>query len=167
MQDWFGFYALTGGAAATLLGLLFVAVSINAPLILGPGRESTRRMAEQAFQNYSAVIVISLVALFPRITVAHFGLAVLGVTAASGAWALIRLYLTLARPDGGSRTYSLRRHLPSIAAFGMLLYSAATMFISSEDHRDLLASAIVVLLSSATLVAWELLVRISEVRETN
>jgi hypothetical protein len=49
----------------------------------------------------------------------------------------------------------------------MLLYSAATMFISSEDHRDLLASAIVVLLSSATLVAWELLVRISEVRETN
>ena len=35
MQAWSSYYATIGGAAATLLGLLFVAVSVNASAALG------------------------------------------------------------------------------------------------------------------------------------
>ncbi len=36
MQSWQQFYEMIGGAGATLLGLLFVSVSLNAEQILGP-----------------------------------------------------------------------------------------------------------------------------------
>jgi hypothetical protein len=133
MQNWFGFYAVTGGAAATLLGLLFVAVSLNAAQILGAGRESPRRLAEQAFQNYSTVIVVSLLALFPDLTPTHFGLAVIGVTTASGVWVLVRLYFTVTTSKGGARRYFLRRQLGSLIGFALLLFSSATMLLSRGD----------------------------------
>jgi hypothetical protein len=166
LQDWFGFYALTGGVAATLLGLLFVAVSINAARILGPGHDSTRRMAEQAFQNYSTVIVTSLLALIPKFTLAHFALVVLCVSGASAVWVVVRFYLTLTGSEDGLRKYSLRRHAPSILGFGLLIYSAINMGVMGGDSRNLLASAIIVLLTSATVVSWELLVRMSEARQS-
>jgi hypothetical protein len=60
MQVWFGFYAVAGGAAATLMGLLFVAVSINAAAILNEARGHLQRLAEQAFQNCATVLLVSL-----------------------------------------------------------------------------------------------------------
>jgi hypothetical protein len=68
MQGWLEFYAVTAGAAATLLGLLFVAVSINATVILGEAREDSKRLVEQAFQNYLAVLLVSLLAIVPALT---------------------------------------------------------------------------------------------------
>jgi hypothetical protein len=73
MQGWLGFYAVTAGAAATLMGLLFVVVSINGAAILGGGHHHSRRLAEQAFQNYVAVLVVSLLALFPDLSNTQFG----------------------------------------------------------------------------------------------
>ena len=98
MQGWFGFYAAIGGFAATLLGLLFVAVSINAAAILGNAHENSKRLAEQAFQNYLAVMMVALLAIFPTLEISTLGFATLAVTAVWAAWVLIRSYLTLMRP---------------------------------------------------------------------
>ena len=67
MHDWFTFYAVIGAASATLTGLLFVALSMNAAVALSRGPEGSRRLAEQAFENYLAVLMVSLLALFPDI----------------------------------------------------------------------------------------------------
>lgn len=64
MQDWSGFYT-AAGAAATLLGLLFVAISINVES-LAQGHENSRRLAEQGFHNYFAVLVVALGGAFSR-----------------------------------------------------------------------------------------------------
>ena len=96
MQGWFGFYSVIGAFAATLLGLLFVAVSINAAAILGDIHE--RRLAEQAFQNYLAVMTVSLLAIFPTLEIPTLGFVTLAVTAVWAAWVLIRSYLALRRP---------------------------------------------------------------------
>ncbi len=162
MESWSAFYAVTGGVSATLMGLLFVAVSINAGVILGEGRENTRRLAEQAFQSYFAVILVSLVALFPGIDINEFGVAVLGLTLASGGWVLVRLFMTLTNPSREYRMHSLRRYMSSLIGFGMLLFSAARMSLHRGDSRNLLAISTIVLLSSATLVSWELLIRLSQ-----
>ena len=162
METWSAFYAVTGGASATLLGLLFVAVSINAGIILGAGRESTRRLAEQAFQSYSSVILVSLLALFPGIGFKEFGIAILCVTSASAGWVVVRLFMTLSNSARGRRVYWLRRYSSSLIGFGLLLFSAARMSLHRGDSRNLLAISTIVLLSTSTLVAWELLVRLSQ-----
>jgi hypothetical protein len=162
MQSWSTFYAVSGGAAATLLGLLFVAVSMNAAAVLRDTHGDSQRLAEQAFQNYLTVLLISLLALFPQIKLSEFGASTLGLTALSVFWVLVRLYLVLTKPlDLRSKLFSFRRHLLSLAGFVMLIVSAVRMITTSEDHRIWIAVGIVVLVAAATTVSWELLARIA------
>jgi hypothetical protein len=161
MQPWFEFYAVIGGAAAALLGLLFVTISINAAATLGVGHENSRRLAEQAFQNYLFVVLISLLALFPDMTAPTFGLVILCVTALRIVWMFGRLYLTVTRPtDNESRLHAFRRHLLSLVGFAMLTVAAARMALNDGDNRNLFAIATITLLFSATEVSWILLLRL-------
>jgi hypothetical protein len=167
MQIWFGFYSVMGGSAATLLGLLFVAVSINAAAIWGDVQGNSKRLAEQAFQNYLAVMLVSLLAIFPTLDISELGFVTLAATALWGVWVLIRLYLALTRPyESGLRVQSLRRQFSSLVGFGMLMVAALRMAFYLGDGRSLFAAATIVLLFSATTVSWELLRRITRVKLT-
>ena len=168
MQPWFGFYAVTGGASATLLGLLFVSVSMNLAATLGPAHEGSKRLAEQAFQNYLAVLLISLLVFFPQIKLSTFGLVTLCVTAVWTFWVLARFYLAIAKPiDHEPRFHALRRHFSSVVGFGILSITALRMALNQGDDRSWFASAIIVLLFSATMVSWELLVRIARTAQAD
>ena len=163
MLVWFQFYAVAAGASAALLGLLFVAVSMNAHAVLGAGHENTRRLAEQAFQNYLAVLLVSLLAVFPGMSITDFAVATMCATVAQTGWVLVRVYLALASDaERGSRFYALRRHLTSLIGFGMVLGAGLDMVLTREDHRGWIGAAIMVLLLSATTVSWELLVRLAK-----
>jgi hypothetical protein len=165
LANWTEFYSVTATAAASLLGLLFVTVSINANESLGPGQGVAKRSAEQAFQNYLAALVVSLLALIPDMRPKTLGYAVMAVTLLWGTWACIRFFLVL-RENAGieSRRKLLRRHGTSILAFALLLYAGVTMRLGSDTERDMLAAALILLLSSATMVSWQLLLLIARRR---
>jgi hypothetical protein len=166
MEKWIGFYALIGGAAATLMGLLFVAVSLNADVILGEKHQNSRRLAQQAFQNYLAVMLVSLLSLFPSLDTHELGVITLSATAVSGVWVVVRVYMALTRPsDRASRLYWIRRQIPSVLGFGMLLFAATKMALDTGDSsRNLYASATIVLLVGATTVSWELLIGLAVIK---
>jgi hypothetical protein len=162
MQTWSQLYSVTGASAATLLGLLFVAMSISAPAARGKMHQNTRHLADQAFQNYLVVMLVSLFAIFPSLTLRELGLATLGLTALRAVWAVIRLYWAAMKPyEAGSRLQSLRRQVLSLVGFALLIYSALCMALDRGDTRTTFAVANVTLLLSATTGAWELLLRIA------
>jgi hypothetical protein len=162
MQAWYEFYSVLGGAAAALLGLLFVAVSINASAILSEAHSHSRHLAEQAFQNYVSVLLVSVFALFPALSLSEFGFVTLGVTAVSGVWVIVRLYLVSAKPRAaGARVQSLRRQILSLLGFTMLIYAAVRMAFNMGDSRSTLAVATVLLLLAATRVSWDLLLTVA------
>lgn len=161
MQAWSVVFSVTGASAATLLGLLFVAVSIHSGS-LGSMHQNSRLMAEQAFQNYLLVMLVSLLALFPSLSLAELGYATLGLTALRSVWVMLRMYRAALQPYGGtSRLHSLRRLFSSLIGFALLIAASARMVRGSGDPRTMFASAILILLFSATIVAWELLLRIA------
>ena len=162
MQAWSTFYATIGAASATLLGLLFVAVSVNAVAALGAGDRLTSAMTEQAFQNYLAVLLVALLALFPDLSPQTFGIVALLALASRGAWLAIRLY-QIARLAAPRRLtiHAARRHLTSVLGFALLLIATFSMARGRTDDYHTLASATIVLLFSATTVSWELLRRIA------
>ncbi len=165
MQAWSSFYGVIGTAAATLMGLLFVAVSMNAVVALSKGRQGFRRITEQAFENYLAVLMVSLLALYPDMRLIMFGRIILAVTATWTLWVLVRLYQAAAqRTAHETRLRATRRHLSTLIGFGLLIYSAGRMAVDGTDTRDTLAAAVIVLLFSATEKAWELLNRIARVQ---
>lgn len=162
MQAWFNFYAVIGAVAATLMGLLFVATSMNAVAALSRGPQGSRRLAEQAFENYLAVLMVSLLALFPDMSLISFGRVTLVVTATWIVWVLVRLYQAAAMPSvHETRPAAIRRHLSTLIGFGLLIYAAGRMALDGGDTRDTLAAANIVLLFSATEKAWGLLNRIA------
>lgn len=165
MQGWFDFYAVIGAAAATLTGLLFVAMSMNTVAALSKGPEGSRRLAEQAFENYLAVLMVSLLALFPDMSLTTFGRTTLLVTATWTVWVVVRLYQAAAVASvHETRLTAIRRHLSTLIGFGLVIYAAARMALGGTDTRDTLASAAIVLLFSATEKAWGLLNRIATIK---
>jgi hypothetical protein len=165
MQPWTQFYAAVATASATLLGLLFVAVSINVSAAFGPDEAVSRRLTEQAFQNYLAVMMVAFLALFPGIETRTFGMVALSTTATWSIWVVIRFCQTLTqRLERRHWIYSVRRHISSVIGFAILLVSAFRMALNRGTSYDLLAASTLVLMFSATTVSWELLRRIANRR---
>ena len=170
MQAWSTFYSVIGTAAAALMGLLFVVISVNAPETLGPGRDVSRRLAEQAFQNYLVVLIASLLALMPAMSTRTFAWVVLAVIAIWIAWVFIRIYQVLAGPGHlDTRLSNVRRHVPSLIGFGLVTYSALDMTLTQDDEHHLFASGTIVLLFAATAVSWQFLgaVAMAEAKNKN
>ncbi len=162
MQGWATYYATIGAASATLLGLLFVAVSVNAAAALGDRAPLTRAMTEQAFQNYLAVMLVALLALFPQIEPRTFAAICFFAAAGRAVWVGLRLYQTLAHKTAPPPLWlALRRHLSAIVGFGLLLFASGRMALGRGTDFNEMAAATLVLLFSATTVSWELLRRIA------
>jgi hypothetical protein len=165
MQAWSSFYAVIGAMAATLMGLLFVAMSMNAVAALSRGPQGSRRLAEQALENYLAVLMVSLLALFPDMRLITFGRIILLVTGTWTMWVVVRLYQAATEPSvHETRPAAIRRHVSTLIGFGLLIYSAGRMALDGNDMGDTLAAANIVLLFSATEKAWGLLNRIAAVK---
>ncbi len=165
MQTWTTFYEMIGGAAATLLGLLFVSVSLNAEAILGPAHKHSKRLAEQAFQNYMCVLLVSLLVCFPGMHPDSLGYSVLWTTGIWGIWVVSRMYLVFAEPLAGeTRLRALRRYLPTAMGFAALIYGGVLLLRGHGDYTDFIAIGAILLLIAATVVSWELLIRIAEQR---
>jgi small-conductance mechanosensitive channel len=65
LQDWQNLYMLTGTASATLIGLLFVAISLGGYLPAKEARDYIRTFVEPTLINYAQVLFLSCFALMP------------------------------------------------------------------------------------------------------
>ena len=76
LHDWQNFYILTGTAAATLIGLLFVAISIGGYIPEKEARAYTRTFVDPILINYAQVLILSCLALMPLQNALVFPIAV-------------------------------------------------------------------------------------------
>jgi hypothetical protein len=163
MSAWHEFYDVVASLAATLLGLLFVSVSLNAEVILGSRNKHSKRLAEQAFSNYLGALVISLIVLIPNISDRDFGVSLLFLCLSGGLWVLVRTFQSATELSWEfSHFTSLRRFIAPAAAFGILGYAGFEMVWGHGEVRGSIAAGVMVLLISATVGAWDLLIRIGE-----
>ena len=166
ITEWKDYYNLQGTAGATLMGLLFVAVALNSDLILSNEHPQTKLRSEQAFQNYMTVVVISHIFLFPGVTRQAVALALILQSAIMVGLAAYRLFRTAQhRDDTVDPTHHWRRLLPSLVAHGLILYGCKRVLTKGEaDAIQFLGFGTLLLLISATVTSWEMLVRIAEIR---
>ena len=166
MNAWSNFYSVLGGATATLLGLLFVAISLNARQTFGKAYAASSRLAEQAFQNYLAVLAVSLLALIPGISVPTFASVAIGVTGLYAVYVVVRVWQATASSTAGetrtTRYQIVRRYVSSLVGFGMMIVAAILMASKQVMELNLFAAATIVLLFSATEVSWAFLKRVAQ-----
>jgi hypothetical protein len=162
LADWHEFYALLGTAAAALVALLFVAVSIGTS-VLTPEPESRRNtstyMSPVVF-HYANVLFLSLIALVPTQSWQSFGL-VIGVASIGSVIYSIVIAVRVHRnaisdlPD--RLCYGA---IPALCyATGMAV--ALLLFAKNPAGLDLLAGAALLLLVINIRNAWDLMISLA------
>lgn len=163
MQGWHDFYMVAGGASATLVGLLFVGLSLHLRVVVS--RPEVRSLASVTLANFGLVLLIALFALIPQ-QATSFGDALI----ISGAITIGIVGPSL-RAASRSPTRTLR--IPRLfVRFGVsaLAYAgavAAGVLILRGDYGTGLGwlAAVSVTLNVVSLRnSWDLLVTVGEAR---
>ena len=166
--SWHDFFLATAGGAAALLGLLFVAVSLNLDDIARVDRLDLRLLAEQAFSNFLFALAVALFLLVP----APYAnpASVEGMLVSIGIVGLVRISRRARRALRHGRLawgplYIVRRlGAPAWANVCLLL---AALLLARADLGAfywLLAGTFVFVLSAADS-SWDLLIRVGAERQ--
>jgi hypothetical protein len=157
------FFTVSATAVASLIGLLFVAVSVAPGRTVGKGAPASRRaVAENAFTTLLNAFLVSLIALLPT---APLSLGVLVVTGSTLVGSLRTLVLMIVgqRKSGVSWANLLRQLMLPVSmlvvlgfefAWGISVYGKLTL---SADEVGTLAVILIVLEGLAIVRAWELI----------
>jgi hypothetical protein len=141
-KEWHDFYVLVGTAGATLLALLFVAVSLGAGFLTEKRQLATRTFMSPVAVHFSSVFFLSAVALFPSHQ-ANFFAAVIGATAVIGA--IISTYTTIQVV-----WTDMTNHMEDYLAYGLLpvvgyialLAAALSIYLEKDFGLNALAGAL-------------------------
>ena len=88
LQGWQGFYQLAGTAAATLIGLIFLAFSLGARLVPAEDNTAMRAFVVPIVIHFGAVLVVSALMLIPDYTALSLGLTLLAAGLAGLAFSV-------------------------------------------------------------------------------
>jgi hypothetical protein len=156
LDHWHDFFVLVGTAGATLVALLFVAVSLGAGVLTDKRAAATRAFFSPVVVHFTAVFFICAVGLFPAHKPATFA-AMVGACAAIGGG--ISLFTTVELLRHRWTSY-LQDHvsygfLPAVA-YAALLVAAAMVFGEHDYAMVVLACSLLLLLIVNIRNAWDL-----------
>ena len=156
LKEWHDFYVLVGTAGATLLALLFVAVSLGVGLLTDEPHSATHTFMSPVVVHFTTVFFLSAVALCPWHQAKYFA-ALIGVTALIGA--ILSTYITVrvVRTD-------LTNYLEDYLAYGLLpglgylalLAAAVSIYLERDFGLHALAGALLLLAIVNIRNAWDL-----------
>jgi hypothetical protein len=158
LADWQVFFAGQLGAGATLVGLLFVGLSLNLARILAAPTLPLR--AEIALILVMLQLVVASLALIPGQPALAFGIeaaAVAGLVWCVTAW----LSLRMLRAGPGWRTRQAANFALLQAAVLPLLAGGLLAAFERPAGLGLIAAGMILCIVKATLDAWVLLVEIN------
>jgi hypothetical protein len=156
LESWHDFFVLLGTAGATLLALLFVAVSLGAGFLSDSRAGATRAFFSPVVVHFSAVFFLSAVALMPGHRPGFFAV-VIGICALAGLSVALYATIQLLRHDWTKyKQDHLAYGLLPTVAYLALLVAAEMIWVENEFAVDVLAGALLVLLLVNVRNAWDL-----------
>ena len=158
LQPWHDFYALIGTAAATLVGLTFVAASVGTGVFTQERHVGLRTFLSPTVVAFSAVLATSLLAAAPvsdpRILAAL--VAGLGVAGLAYSWRVWRRMVASGIANQIDREDRLWYVAAPPVAYAALAAAGVTIGLAAQAAGDLLATAACLLLLAGVRNAWDM-----------
>jgi hypothetical protein len=156
LKEWREFYLLIGTAGATLLALLFVAVSLGAGYISDRQAVGTRTFMSPVVIHFTSVFFISAIALVPTHQATFFA-TLIGATAVIGASvsAVITALVVRTNLTTYVQDYFAYGLLPAVSYLALLI-AALLIYLHNEFALDVLAGALLVLTIVNIRNVWDL-----------
>jgi hypothetical protein len=135
LKEWHDFYLLVGTAGATLLALLFVAVSLGTGFLTEERQEATRTFLSPVVIHFTSVFFLSAVALFPSHQ-AKFFAALIGTTALIGATVSTYITVQVERTDMTNymEDYFAYGIFPGLGYLALRLWSISASLAGCFQH---------------------------------
>ena len=160
-STWQNFYLLAGTAAATLIGLMFVAVTFGAGLVREESATSARAFLDPPFTHFVTVLFIACVMLIPTLSPMLLGAALL-VAATLRTFALVGVHRRMREAHQRYNDVELSDWMLGIvlpgACYGGLLASGIGFVAERAAAFTGLAVVIVTILLVGVFGAWELVI---------
>lgn len=161
LEPWHTFLATIATAAAALMGLLFLGLSVNLRVLAAPGNAELRYVARATFLAYFGPFIASVLALIPQeprplgvellIWSAVLVVAAVGVTR-------LRRAAAASRSGAQRRLYVLDVVVGWVLIIGRI--GSALAFVAEEPWAiGVLAAVVVLALAYAIFNSWELVFR--------
>ena len=156
LKEWHEFFLLLGTAGATLLALLFVAVSLGTGYLTEQRQAGTRTFMSPVVIHFATVFFISSIALVPSHRAPFFATLV-GATAAIGIAVSTFITREVIRTDmtGDWRDYLAYGLLPALSYLGQLV-AAVMIYLENGYALDMLGGALLLLALINIRNAWDL-----------
>jgi hypothetical protein len=156
LKEWHDFYLLVGTVSATLLGLMFIAVSLGVGFLTEQRTAATRTFMSPIVVHLTSVFFLGAIALFPWHRTEFFA-SLIGTTAVVGA--IISTYITIQVV----RT-NMTNYLEDYIAYGLLpglsylalLASGVLIYLEKEFGLHAFAGALLLLEIVNIRNAWDL-----------
>jgi hypothetical protein len=161
IQRWHDFYIVAGTASATLVGLMFVGLSLHLRVVVS--HSEVRSLARVTLANFGLLLFVSLFLVIPEGSSAAgtelvvSGLVSLGVTAPSLV-AAIRTETRTLRPI----RILLRIASSALAYVGVIVAGILLRGGSAQTAMTLLVVVVVLVLFTSLRNSWDLLVSVGE-----
>ena len=164
-EAWNDFYLMAGTAAVTLVGLLFVALSLHVVILFQPEHRDFRMLAAEAFQGYLYVLITSLLFLLPvndsHFTILIYGflnLVMLGRTAVRAP-----SFFTAHKAKGGPANQRWRFFVPALA-YLLGLLAIFQIWTGQPNAGFGLFAPVAMMLAASTRTSWDLLEYVGKTR---
>jgi hypothetical protein len=164
--EWHEFFLMTGTAAVTLAGLLFVAISLHVETLIHESRAHLLSLARAILMSYVMVLTFSLMMLVPAQSMRVVGMemTVAGVVFAVVTARELRSQTGVDHPEFPRRLL-LRRILPMLIGYGLIAMTGASIVVLRVPEFFYYSiGAFCMLLGNAAGASWDLLVRTARIR---
>lgn len=161
LLGWHDFYSITGAAAASLVGLLFVGLSLHLRVVVT--RPEVQSLARVTLTGFSVTLVVALLMVVPRVNdPSSIGWDLVGLGAVGGALVVRSL---VAGVRSQYRTLSVQRLLlrfgsSAIAIVGVIAMGGVFVANDYQDGLAWLSGVAIFLLLTSLRNSWDLLVSV-------
>jgi multidrug transporter EmrE-like cation transporter len=169
IDSWRDFYMLPGSASATLVGLIFVAVTLHIDVIAEAKKSSDIRMlAEEIFINFLMILSFAFIFLIPSDTPTGVGYPLLILGTIQIVHTAI-LWLRFLRSRGEHRVFASSMILsglliPNTICYLTLIVIGADVLQGGTHYLGWMVMVIVWLTISAVKNTWHLMMRVAELK---
>jgi len=159
---WQNFESLAGSIAATLLGLLFVAVSIRPALFGQEEHPALLSIAAKSLGLFMLVIMIALAFQIPDIRPRGMGIVLAALAVISMVNTMHHVAVMRRISHEWGPLFLARRILLPTLGYVLLLAASAAMYNGDVEWLAVLAITQMLFLFTGTHNAWDLLIRVGK-----
>lgn len=164
-EGWHEFYLLAGTAAVTLVGLLFVALSMHLDVLIHESKAHILAHARSTLVNFSYVLVVSLGVLIPHQSALQLGVLLSVASLIVGSMAVRAMFHKRGTATPSFERAMRRRGRMQVVGYSMALLTGIAMVVTGAPQMLFnMIAVICMMLGNAMGVSWDLLVEVGKLK---